>query len=38
MADGRVQEIGAPDEIFDRPTVRRTREFLARIPRQRERA
>ena len=38
MAEGRIQEVGTPDEIFDRPTVRRTRDFLSRIPRRRERA
>ena len=30
MADGRVQEIGTPDLIFERPKVKRTRDFLAR--------
>ena len=31
MADGRVQEIGTPELIFDNPSVRRTQEFIGRI-------
>jgi polar amino acid transport system ATP-binding protein len=31
MADGRIQEIGTPAQIFDAPQVARTRSFLSRI-------
>jgi polar amino acid transport system ATP-binding protein len=33
MADGRVQEIGPPAQIFDAPTVARTRDFVGKIAR-----
>ncbi|WP_131113886.1 amino acid ABC transporter ATP-binding protein [Lichenihabitans psoromatis] len=33
MADGKVQEIGPPDQIFDAPTVTRTRDFVGKISR-----
>ena len=29
MADGRIEEIGTPDEVFDRPKSDKTRAFLA---------
>jgi len=31
MADGRIVEIGAPDEMFDRPLQARSREFVGKI-------
>ena len=31
MADGRVQEIGTPDDIFGRPQAKRTQEFIDKI-------
>jgi polar amino acid transport system ATP-binding protein len=31
MADGRIVEIGTPKDIFDRPQVERTREFVGKI-------
>ena len=31
LSDGKLVEIGAPDQIFDRPQVDRTREFVGRI-------
>ncbi|PTW62576.1 amino acid ABC transporter ATP-binding protein (PAAT family) [Breoghania corrubedonensis] len=33
MADGRVQEIGSPEQIFDNPQTDRTRDFVGRISR-----
>ena len=33
MADGRVQEIGAPEQIFDNPQTERARDFVGRISR-----
>ena len=33
MADGRIQEIGSPDEIFDAPRIVRTRDFIGKIAR-----
>ena len=31
MDKGRIVEIGAPGEIFDRPCMERTREFVGKI-------
>ncbi|MCW1408846.1 amino acid ABC transporter permease/ATP-binding protein [Rhizobium sp. 1AS11] len=33
MANGEIQEIGRPEQIFDAPQVQRTREFTSRIAR-----
>ena len=33
MAEGKVQEIGPPAQIFDAPTVTRTRDFVGKISR-----
>ncbi len=33
MAEGRMQEIGPPEQIFDAPTVERTRDFVGKISR-----
>ncbi len=33
MADGRIQEIGPPEQIFGAPTVARTRDFVGKISR-----
>ena len=31
MADGYVQEVGTPEEVFEHPTSERTKDFLAKI-------
>ncbi|MEO1091427.1 MAG: amino acid ABC transporter ATP-binding protein [Pseudomonadota bacterium] len=31
MADGRIVEVGPPEQIFDEPKAQRTREFVSRI-------
>jgi polar amino acid transport system ATP-binding protein len=33
MANGKIQEIGPPEQIFDAPQVQRTREFTSKIAR-----
>ena len=33
MANGRIQEIGPPEQIFDAPLMERTREFTGKIAR-----
>jgi polar amino acid transport system ATP-binding protein len=33
MANGKIQEIGPPKQIFDAPQVQRTREFTSKIAR-----
>ncbi|TQX85209.1 MULTISPECIES: amino acid ABC transporter ATP-binding protein [Rhizobium] len=33
MANGRIQEIGTPKQIFDAPQVQRTRDFIGKIAR-----
>jgi polar amino acid transport system ATP-binding protein len=33
MANGKIQEIGPPEQIFDAPRVQRTREFTSKIAR-----
>jgi polar amino acid transport system ATP-binding protein len=33
MANGRIQEIGPPAQIFDAPQIQRTREFTSKIAR-----
>ena len=31
MADGYVQEVGTPEEVFEHPTSERAKDFLAKI-------
>lgn len=33
MANGKIQEIGPPEQIFDAPQIQRTREFTSKIAR-----